>query len=338
MDNFVLRAVNIDDLPDILDLIKLNTGGMTSLLSSKQWLAKTIERSNDSFQKNISSPDNEKYLFVLEELDLNKVIEISGIESNVGSEQPFFSYRLDKESVSNEYFNLRYERALLSLVDDYKNVSEICSLFLSDKYRKHGFGLYLSLVRFLFIKLFRERFAKKIIANMRGVIDKDGFSPFWQAVGHKFFNIDYHEAIRKTSMTNYKFLVDLFPKIPVYLNFLPQKAIKVIGRTHVHTKPALKMLLSEGFIYNNHVDVFDAGPIVEAELDEIATFNKVRRYRIVDAKNKFSSRTKYLVSNTSIDFYATVSYAKFVEDKGVILPISVINNLNVEIGDEILLV
>ena len=43
----------------------------------------------------------------------------------------------------------------------------------------------------------------------------------------------------------------------------------MIGRVHPNTEPALAMLKAEGFSYQGYVDIFDAGPAIEAETDKI---------------------------------------------------------------------
>ena len=59
------------------------------------------------------------------------------------------------------------------------------------------------------------------------------------------------------------------PKFPLYTCFLSEEARNVIGRVHPNTEPALAMLKGEGFSYQGYVDIFDAGPAIEAETDRI---------------------------------------------------------------------
>ena len=49
-----------------------------------------------------------------------------------------------------------------------------------------------------------------MIAEMRGVIDDQGRSAFWDAVGKHFFEIDFPKA-DYLSMVNKKFIADLMP-------------------------------------------------------------------------------------------------------------------------------
>ena len=50
------------------------------------------------------------------------------------------------------------------------------------------------------------------------------------------------------------------------MNLLDEQTQAVIGQVHESTKPALSILEKEGFGYQGYVDIFDAGPTVEAQL------------------------------------------------------------------------
>ena len=48
----------------------------------------------------------------------------------------------------------------------------------------------------------------------------------------------------------------------------------MIGNVHEKTKPALKLLEKEGFEHRGYVDLFDAGPTVEAKLGNIRSIRE----------------------------------------------------------------
>ena len=58
---------------------------------------------------------------------------------------------------------------------------------------------------------------------------------------------------------------------------LPDEARSVIARPHPDAEPALAMLKAQGFRYNDVVDIFDAGPTVEAFIDHIDTVREATR-------------------------------------------------------------
>ncbi len=121
----------------------------------------------------------------------------------------------------------------------------------------------------LFIAEFRHLFGDKLIAEMRGMSDEEGRSPFWESLGRHFFKMEFSQADYLTGVGNKAFIAELMPKFPLYTCFLSEEARGVIGRVHPNTEPALAMLKAEGFSYQGYVDIFDAGPAIEAETDKI---------------------------------------------------------------------
>jgi len=107
------------------------------------------------------------------------------------------------------------------------------------------------------------------VAEMRGMSDEEGRSPFWESLGRHFFKMEFSQADYLTGVGNKAFIAELMPKFPLYTCFLSEEARGVIGRVHPNTEPALAMLKAEGFSYQGYVDIFDAGPAIEAETDKI---------------------------------------------------------------------
>ena len=82
------------------------------------------------------------------------------------------------------------------------------------------------------------------------------------------------------------------PRFPVYVDLLGAEARKVIAEVHPHTLPAAKVLMSEGLKYQGYVDIFDAGPTLEAN---IADLRAVKESRVL--KIKLLSRSKYQINS-----------------------------------------
>jgi arginine N-succinyltransferase len=182
---------------------------------------------------------------------------------------PLYHYHLGKTVHHSPTLNVYNTVDILSMCNDYTGCSEICTLFLREKSRKGLTGRFLSRSRFLFMAQHSERFADTVIAEMRGVSDEDGHSPFWQWLQEHFFSIEFPEADHLVGLGDKVFISELMPKYPIYVNLLSKKAQAVIGNVHDKTKPALKLLEKEGFEHRGYVDLFDAGPTVEAKLGNI---------------------------------------------------------------------
>ena len=90
--------------------------------------------------------------------------------------------------------------------------------------------------------------------------------------------MSFAEADRINGLGNYQFIADLMPKFPIYTNLLSKEAQEVIGKPHDNTAPAKELLEREGFRYRGAVDIFDAGPCLEAARDEIHTVRQCRKF------------------------------------------------------------
>ena len=86
-----------------------------------------------------------------------------------------------------------------------------------------------------------------MIAELRGVIDEAGGSPFWDGVAGRFFGMSFQEADQFNAVHGNQFIADLMPKHPIYIAMLPESARAVIGLPHPSGRAAMRMLESEGF-------------------------------------------------------------------------------------------
>ena len=267
----LFRRAVAQDLDDIHALAMHSGMGMTTLTKSIELLQKRLTWSNNSFGKSIQEPSNEYYLFVLQDTSSGKVVGTSAIEASIGDEVPFYSYKLSKRTKICHQLHIRTDYKELSLVNDYQGSSELCTLFLEPNYRINGNGLLLSLSRLLFIANYPQRFSATVIAEMRGVSDNQGNSPFWNQIGAPFFQMSFIEADHLTLSTDKQFIADLMPKHPIYVELLSPEAQSVIGKPHPSTLPAMNILLRENFHWNHYVDILDAGPTIECPRDQIRT-------------------------------------------------------------------
>lgn len=304
----LFRSALDSDLEAIHDLAEQSGIGMTTLPKDINLLKKRIDWSCASYKKKIVHPNSEYYLFVLENQKNKEIVGVSAIEARIGHDTPFYSYKLSKRTRISRTLNIRSEYEVLSLVNDNQGRSEICTLFLNPKYRKDNNGLLLSKGRFIFMAQFPMRFAPIVIADMRGVSDKHGRSPFWDNVCSHFFQMPFAEADRLTLATDKQFIADLMPRNPIYVKLLSAEAQEVIGQPHPLTAPAMSILLKEGFRYNNYVDIFDGGPTLEVPLNEIKTVKLSRLVTVGSLSDEVSS-SNYLLTNAQLNFRATINTA-----------------------------
>jgi arginine N-succinyltransferase len=274
-----VRPAREGDLPAILELVATAGYGLTSLPADERLLRRRVRRSVESFQREVETPELEFYLFVLEDAETGRIAGTSGILAQIGGFEPFYAYRLEKRLHRSKCLGVEREVACLHLLALHSGPSEIGALFLSPDYRRHGAGRLISLARFLYMAEEPARFKEEVIAEMRGVVDEHGRSPFWEAVGRRFFDVDFPKA-DFLSAQGKRFIADLLPPHPIYVPLLPDEARAVLGNVHPETEPALKLLESEGFRRLDWVDIFEGGPVLSCRTSEVRTARESRTARV----------------------------------------------------------
>ena len=330
----LIRPIAIPDLEALESLTALTGYGLTTLPRDAKLLRRRIRASLHGFEKLIDDdrPRGETYLFVLEDMATGQIVGTSGIVSKVGGFEPFYAYRIEVSVHESKMLNVRKEFQVLHLVEEHDGPCEIGSLFLSPAYRRGGAGRLLSLCRFLFMAQFPEYFDPVVIAEMRGVVDEQGHSPLWDALGRHFFNIDYPTADYQ-SMVNKRFIADLMPKHPIYIPLLPPEAQAVIGKVHEQTEPAMRMLEDEGFQRCGLVDIFEGGPVVRCGLNEIRAVKQSVLATVAQITDKPIESESYILSNARQDFRACQGPLQLLAGGGARIGIQQAMALRLRIGD-----
>jgi arginine N-succinyltransferase len=322
---FYVRPIARDDLPAIFALSERTGAGLTTLPANRERLARRIDRALASFADGAELADA-CYVFVLVESVSTRVVGISAIEAAVGLREPWYNYHVSTLVHASRQLGVYTASPTLFLANDHTGHTELCSLFLDQAYRHGRNGALLAKCRLLFIAEFGSRFAAKVIAELRGRLDDEGRSPFWEGLGRHFFAMEYTTADYLTGVGQKSFIAELMPKHPVYVNLLPPGARDAIGAVHRDTAPARAMLEQEGFRYEGYVDIFDAGPTVECFRDNI---HAVRQSQVMPVAlgeedpvpDSLTDDILWLVCNRKFaDFRAIVVAAPARADRLPLLP------------------
>ncbi|GAB4470938.1 MAG: arginine N-succinyltransferase [Erythrobacter tepidarius] len=268
---FRLRAARTTDLEALYEMAKLTGGGFTNLPPDRAALKAKLERAETAFTRACDSLADELFVLVLENARTGAVRGTCQLMSQVGQRWPFYSYRLNTLTQYSQELDRTVRAELLSLVTDLEGSSEVGGLFLHPNERAGGLGLLLARSRYVFIAMHRPRFADRIIAELRGIIDERGASPFWDGVAGRFFGMSFQEADYFNAINGNQFIADLMPKHPVYVAMLSEDARSVIGVPHPNGRAAMRMLEDEGFRAEGYVDIFDGGPTMVARTDDVVS-------------------------------------------------------------------
>jgi arginine N-succinyltransferase len=307
---FYVRPIAQEDLPALLALSESTGSGLTTLPANAERLAQRIERSLASFAGKATKADA-CYVFVLVDGVGGGVVGISAIEVAVGLSEPWYNYHVGTQVHASRELGVYTAAPTLFLTNDHTGDSELCSLFLDSRHRRAKNGPLLAKARLLFIAEFTELFAPKIIAELRGRLDADGKSPFWEGLGRHFFVMEYSRADYLTGIGQKAFIAELMPRHPVYTTLLPVAARAVIGEVHADSQPARAMLESEGFRYEGYVDIFDAGPTLECFRDNIRAVRQSAAFTVVVGEDNpvpdsLTDEVLWLVTNRSFGRFRAV--------------------------------
>ncbi|MFD1788882.1 arginine N-succinyltransferase [Sphingomonas floccifaciens] len=278
--SYVIRAARDSDLQPLYEMAKLTGGGFTNLPPEKPALRAKLERSHAAFDRDADTIEDELFVLVLENLDTGEVRGTCQIFPHVGQRWPFYSYRIGTITKRSEELGRTFSAEILNLVNDLGGASEVGGLFLHPGERAGGLGLLLARARYLFIRNHRSRFGDRVLAELRGIIDEAGGSPFWDGVAGRFFGMNFQEADQFNAVHGNQFIADLMPKHPVYIAMLSESARSVIGLPHPSGRAAMRMLENEGFAYEKYVDIFDGGPTMTARTDQVKTVREARDFEL----------------------------------------------------------
>lgn len=331
----IVRHAEHRDLDDIYQLATKAGTGLTSLPPNKDILSARIERTRNTLNGEASKHE-QGYLFVLEDQSNGRVVGVSALEVAVGLTEPWYNFHVGTQVHASKALNVYKVLPTLFLSNDHTGYSELCTLFLDPEYRHSNNGKFLSKIRFLFIAAFRQFFQQHLLAEMRGVSDEQGRSPFWDELGKHFFNMDFSTADYLSGIGQKVFIAELMPRYPLYVDLLPESARNVIGKVHPQTLPAYHVLEAEGLRYQGYVDIFDAGPTIEAELDDLRA---VKDSRLVTVKigvgDSKKSPSHYLVANDAYYDYRALLIQGQLHDETLYLTAEQAQQLEVIEGQSV---
>lgn len=312
----VIRPIQESDLEAFEKFAMTAGAGVTSLPKNSRLLKQKVLRSVSSF---VTPEDNTEglYIFVLVNIETGELGGTCAIDAKtLGSEDGYF-YRVEELVHPKSKLPVQKHIRILQPIQRKTYASEVGGLYLLPKFREGGLGRLLSLSRFLFIAGHPHRFHSTIISEMRGRIEKNNTSPFWEAVGRHFLNLPFVRLLAEVSM-DHSIIPKIMPKFPIYIPLLPKAAQRVIGKPHRNTTAALKMLMDQGFTPTNEVDIFDGGPKLSAQTTQIKTIADSRTAVIRSLSIQPPDGTKAIVSNESMDFRATFGIVKEHPEDGSI--------------------
>ncbi|KPB81792.1 hypothetical protein BTW15_20165 [Pseudomonas syringae pv. tomato] len=331
---FVVRPATPRDFEAVERLAEQALPGVFSLPADPVRLSRKIESSLSSLSADVSYPGEEDYFFVLEDLATGEVIGCAGIQATCGYRKPFYSFRHETFIHASPGLNISNKIHVLALSHDLGESSLLRSFQVASPFLNTAAAELLSLSRLLFVANHPTRFSNRLIAEIVGISDAAGQSPFWEAVGLHFYGMDYQEAERLHADDDRAYLAELLPHYPLYVNLLPDAAQHAIGQVHPGATRPYEILLEQGFEPERYVDVYDAGPTLAAEQHQIRAIRNSDLCRVHVTESPAVGNTCLLVANLSVsDFRVVLLGARTCKDGAVMLSQQEANALGCKSGD-----
>lgn len=309
-----------DDIETLYALALRTGGGFTNLPPDRDGLRRRLEQSKASMAAEIVAPGGELYLLVMEDVQTGEVTGTASLFARLGSDWPFYSFRRTRTTHASKEMGKMLAHDVLHLVNDFDGFSEVGGLFLNPERRRLGAGRLLARSRYLFMARSPNRFADRVMADLRGYQDDDGRWPFWDALGRHFFDMEFEAADQFNGLHGNQFIADLMPRYPIYTRLLTPAAQAAIGQPHRAGIAALKLLQDEGFRSDGYIDIFDGGPSVHARISDLRALRDGREDIIAAVVRQPLRAPSLIAAGSAADFRCCAGEVAVTPQGAVISP------------------
>lgn len=332
---FVVRPVTSADIPALQALTE-TAPGVHTLPRTLRSLGLAVERSLASFAAQPDAPADESYFFVLESPE-GAPAGTAVMAATAGASGAFFAFRRDVLNQVSRDLGISHDVHMLTMCSDLTGHSQLSGFHLLERLHAGPEAALLSRARLLFAASAPQRFREKFFVSMPGIVDDAGRSPFWEALGRKFFQLDLLEAERMIEgARNRTLIVELMPHYPVYVPLLPADAQAAMGKVHADGELAFRILSEEGFEADGYIDIFDGGPILRARRHALRTFSQAMSCRVA-AGHQPGAGLHLVATARPEDFRAVLVECVLPEGFGnLLVPEDAMRALRVGSGDEVL--
>ncbi|HZW13055.1 MAG TPA: arginine N-succinyltransferase [Noviherbaspirillum sp.] len=343
---YVVRPVAISDIPTLEAMWAGATPGVHSLPRTRKTIELAVERSVASFAARPDTPLEESYFFVLESTVDRSIAGTAGISATAGASGVFFAFRNEVLSQVSRELNISYNVNVLMLCSDLTSYSQLSGFFMRDRSTVERpvdeAAALLSRSRLMYAALAPQRFSEKFFASIAGTTDENGRSAFWEALGRKFFQMDFLEVEHMIEgARNRTLIAELMPHYPVYVPLLPEDAQEALARVNGAAELPFHILSNEGFELDEYIDIFDGGPILRAPRNALCSFSQSLERMVVDASSsETESIETWLVATVREEHFRSMLVQcpspELSED--IALPEQAMRCLDVARGDTVLCV
>jgi arginine N-succinyltransferase len=230
-----------------------------------------------------------------------RLLACARLRAAIGLDLPRYSYHVGCAVHAARDLNLFHRQRTLLLGNDHTGASELADLAcardgvpLADQAAALRLTVQTAL---LWLASARSQYAPQLIAEMPGLRDAAGQSPFWQGLGRHFYAGDPALAAARLGDAWRSHVAALLPRHAVYTSFLPESAQAAIAQVQPEARVQREVLEAAGLHYGHHVSIDDGGPVLEADVDSLLAVTTSRVWTLASAArgSDVSAGRPYLV-------------------------------------------
>ncbi|TDG06732.1 arginine/ornithine succinyltransferase subunit alpha [Paraburkholderia guartelaensis] len=319
-----VRPARLSDLDAIAHMARTAQPVLHSLPHDRAALEARIALSEDSFRADVDFPGEEFYLFVLEDSATGRLVGTSSIVAAAGYAEPFYAFRNDALIHASRELHVNRKIHALTMSHELTGKSRLAGFYIEPTLRGDAAAHLMSRARMMYVAMNRRRFTPEVFSLLLGVTDETGASPFWEAVGRKFFGRDFKDIELASGGRSRTFIAEVMPAYPLYVPLLPEPAQRVLGEPDPSALLAYEIHLEEGFEPDRYVDIFDAGPVLTAQVDRTASVagNETRTVREVAGATNMEGAAYLVASQRAGEFRCVLATLPESEKgAGIIAPL-----------------
>ncbi|MGM0766436.1 MAG: arginine N-succinyltransferase [Pseudomonadota bacterium] len=332
---WLVRPVERGDLQGVLNISGEQGAQLSSTLpKQEEAVAAKIDHSVRSFSGRAGQGESARFLFVLENTDTGRIHGVAGIDAKAGNGQPFYNYRRDALIHASHELGVSRRVEVLYPSHALTDMTQLCVFVIDPALRGKAPFELLARARLMFVAENRDRFSSRMVVEIQGVQNRDGQVPFWDSLGRHFFNMDFETADKHSGMLSKTFIAELMPPNPIYVTLLTSAAQQALGQPHEYSTPSFELLQQEGFQPGSYLDIFDAGPVLEARTDSLRTVVTSHR-TVLHGSHDEQGEACLISAGQGADFRCTLTTLSETLKNEVKVPVKTWKTLSRSAGDEV---
>ena len=279
-----------------------------------------------------------RHVFVLHDgLNGDGLLGAAALSGSIGLDLPRHSYRAGVVVHASAELKMFHRADTLLLSNDHTGCAELHLPLMASADSALAPQRLLIDAMLLYVAQHRDHFAATLIAQLPGVVYGAGGSPFWSALGRHFHGGEVPRADPFFEEPARSHIARLMPKHPLYSSFLGPEAQACIGQRALHARAAADALQAQGFRHRGHLDIFDAGPIVEAEVSDLDVLrnSRVLPVRMGSTVDQPVDRVSCLVAAVGASTTCAALVPAMLADGALTLAIADAQALQVEPGQRV---